>query len=96
MPNLVEIHPVLWPPNPNKQTNRQTDRQTDKHLSFVYIDFFVCVNPPAVPLAWVDPDHPAAAAFESVPTNLLPHRPEKKKDSFYHTWGRGEGEGWVG
>ncbi len=32
MPNLVEIHKVVWPPNPNKQTNKQTDR----HLSFIY------------------------------------------------------------
>ena len=31
MPNLVEIHPVVWSPNPNKQTNR--------HPSFIYIDF---------------------------------------------------------
>ncbi len=30
MPNLVEIHLVLWAPNPNKQTERQTDRQTDR------------------------------------------------------------------
>ncbi len=28
MPNLVGIHPVVWAPNPNKQTNRQTERQT--------------------------------------------------------------------
>ncbi len=28
MPNLVWIHPVLWTPNPNKQTDRQTDRHT--------------------------------------------------------------------
>ena len=27
MPNLVEIHPVVWAPNPNKQT--------DRHLSFI-------------------------------------------------------------
>ncbi len=24
MPNLVEINPVVWAPNPNKQTDRQT------------------------------------------------------------------------
>ncbi len=34
MPNLVKIVPVVWAPNPNKQT----DRQTDRHLSFIYID----------------------------------------------------------
>ncbi len=22
MPNLIEIHPVVWAPNPNKQTDR--------------------------------------------------------------------------
>ena len=38
MPNLVEIHPVLWAPNPNKQTDKQTDRQTDRQASFIYID----------------------------------------------------------
>ncbi len=27
MPNLVGIHPAVWPPNLNKRTNRQTDRQ---------------------------------------------------------------------
>ena len=26
MPNLVEFPPVVWAPNPNKQTNRQIDR----------------------------------------------------------------------
>ncbi len=30
MPTLVEIHPVVWAPNGNKQTNKQ--------LSFIYID----------------------------------------------------------
>ncbi len=25
MPNLVEIHPVVWAPNPNKQTDKQTN-----------------------------------------------------------------------
>ncbi len=33
MPNLAEIHPVVWAPYPNKQT----DRQTDRHLSFIDI-----------------------------------------------------------
>ncbi len=36
MPNLVGIPPVVWAPNPNKQTDRQTDRQA----SFIYIDNF--------------------------------------------------------
>ncbi len=31
MPNLVEIHPVVWLPNPG-----QTDKQTDRPL--IYID----------------------------------------------------------
>ena len=31
MPNLVGILPVVWAPNPNKQTDRQTDRP------FIYI-----------------------------------------------------------
>ncbi len=36
MPNLAEIHPVVWAPNPNKQTNKQTDRQA----SYIYyIDY---------------------------------------------------------
>ncbi len=29
------IHPVVWPPNPNKQTDRQTDRQA----SYIYIPY---------------------------------------------------------
>ena len=33
MPSLVDIHPVVWAPNPNKQTDRQTDRQA----SFIYM-----------------------------------------------------------
>ncbi len=33
MPNLVEIHPVIWAPNLNKQTNKQT-------ASYIYIDIY--------------------------------------------------------
>ncbi len=33
MPNLAEIHPVVWAPNPIKQT----DRQTDTSLLYAYI-----------------------------------------------------------
>ncbi len=34
MPNLAEIHPVVWAPNPKKQaTNKQTDR-----LLYICID----------------------------------------------------------
>ena len=32
MANLVEIVPVVWAPNPNKQT----DRLTDRRVSFIY------------------------------------------------------------
>ena len=34
MPNLVEIPPVVWAPNSNKQTNKQTNRQTG--LFYIY------------------------------------------------------------
>ncbi len=41
MPDLVEISPVVWEKNQDRQTNKQTDRQTDRrtdsqtHLSVV-------------------------------------------------------------
>ncbi len=38
MPSLVQIRPVVWEENGDKQTNRQTDRQTDTPFCFLYID----------------------------------------------------------
>ena len=37
MPILVQIHPVVWEKNGNKQTNRQADRQTDRHTFLFYM-----------------------------------------------------------
>ncbi len=40
MPDLVEIPPVVWEKNQDKQTNKQTNRQTDRqivrHTSLLY------------------------------------------------------------
>ncbi len=38
MPSLVQIRPIVWEENGDKQTNKQANRQTDTPFCFIYID----------------------------------------------------------
>ncbi len=58
MPNLAEIHSVVWAQNPNKQTDRQT--------SFIYIYFYLFPQTLTV-LAGVSTGTMAPFEYTSIP-----------------------------
>ncbi len=46
MPNLIEIHPVVWAPNPNKQTDRQASfiYKVNAAIVLIFLLFLLSTN----------------------------------------------------